>query len=124
VTLGQRIRKRRGILKVTQQELAKALGMTPQHISAIEQDKGAPSLSLLPKLAEELGVSTDYLLSGKECIITDIIPAIKADKTLKLKAKRLLIGLVEEFQAATTSEALLDSPSDCDEEQSEEDVNH
>jgi len=124
VTLGQRIRQRRQILKITQQELADALGMTPQHISAIEQDKGAPSLALLPKIAEQLGVTIDYLVTGKETIITDIIPAIKADKSLKLKVKRLLIGLVEEFQTATTSEAPLDSPSDCAEEQSEEDANH
>ena len=124
MSLGQRIRQRRQILKITQQELADALGMTPQHISAIEQDKGAPSLALLPKLAEQLGVTIDYLVTGKETIITDIIPAIKADKSLKLKVKRLLVGLVEEFQAATTSEAPLDPPSDCDEEQSQEDANH
>lgn len=100
MSLGQRIRKRRQSLKVTQQELAQALGMTPQHISAIEQDKGAPSLVLLPKLADELGVSTDYLLSGKEGIITELIPAIKADKTLTLKVKRALIALVEEQRAS------------------------
>jgi len=100
VSLGQRIKKRRQILKITQQELAQGLGMTPQHISAIEQDKWSPSLALLPKLAEVLGVSTDYLLSGKEGIITDIIPAIKADKTLTLKVKRALIALVEEQRAS------------------------
>ena len=71
--------------------------MTPQHILAIEQDKGAPSLALLPKLAEQLGISIDYLVSGKEGVITDVIPAIKADKRLKLKAKRALIALVEEL---------------------------
>ena len=87
-------------MKITQQELAQGLGMTPQHISAIEQDKWSPSLVLLPKLAELLGVSTDYLLSGKEGIITDIIPAIKADKTLTLKVKRALIALVEEQRAS------------------------
>lgn len=92
------------MLKITQQELAQALGVTPQHISFIEQDKGAPSLSLLPKLAEELGVSVDYLVIGKEGIITDTIPAIKADKRLKLKAKRLLIGLVEELREPAMSE--------------------
>jgi len=97
VSLGERIRKRRQILKVTQQELAQALGMPQQHISAIEQDKGAPFLPLLPKLAEELGVSVDHLVSGKEGIITDTIPAIKADKRLKLKAKRALIALIEEL---------------------------
>lgn len=104
MSLGQRIRKRRQILKVTQQELAQALGMTPQHISAIEQDKGAPSLTLLPKLADELGVSIDYLLSGKEGIITDTIPAIKADKMLPLKVKRALIALVEEHRASAIRE--------------------
>jgi len=110
VSLGQRIRQRRQILKITQQELADALGMTPQHISAIEQDKGAPSLTLLPKLAEQLGVTIDYLVTGKEGIITDTIPAIKADKRLKLKAKRLLIGFVEVLYGTTASEET--SPAD------------
>ena len=104
VSLGKRIIKRRQVLKITQQELAQALGVTPQHISAIEQDKGAPSLVLLPKLAEELGVSVDYLVSGREGIITDTIPAIKADKRLKLKVKRALIALVEELGEPTVSE--------------------
>ena len=58
----------------------------------------------LPQLAEELGVSIDYLVSGKEGIITDTIPAIKADKRLKLKAKRALIALVEELCEPAVSE--------------------
>lgn len=106
MSLGKRIRKRRQILKITQLELAQALGVTPQYVSAIEQGKGASSLALLPKLAEELGVSVDYLVSGKEGIITDTIPAIKADKRLKLKAKRALIALVEELREPTVSEEI------------------
>ncbi|MBA7513923.1 hypothetical protein ES705_05941 [subsurface metagenome] len=101
-SLGQRIRKKRQALRITQQELAQSVGMTPQHISAIEQDKWSPSLAVLPKLANALGVSTDYLLSGKEGIITDVIPAIKADKTLSLKVKRALIALIEEQRASNT----------------------
>ena len=97
MSLGQRIRKRRQILKVTRQELAEALRVTPQHISVIEQDKRTPSVLFLAKLAEELGVSIDYIVSGKEGIITDAIPAIKAHKRLNLKAKRALIALVEEY---------------------------
>lgn len=97
MSLGQRIRQRRLALNITQQDLADALNITPQHISVIEQDKATPSVTLLPKLAEQLGVSTDYLLSGKEGIITDIIPAIKANNKLTLKAKRSLIALVEEL---------------------------
>ncbi len=104
VRLGQRIKQRRQDLKSTQQELAQNVGMTPQHISAIEQDKGAPSITLLPKLAEELGVTTDYLLSGKKSLVTDTVPAIKADKSLTVKRKKLLIGLVEELQEPAISE--------------------
>lgn len=96
--LGQRLRKRRQALKLTQQELAESLGVTPQHISAIEQDDRAPSLPFLAKLAEELGVTVDYLVTGKEGAITDIIPAIKADKTLNLETKRALITLVKELR--------------------------
>lgn len=104
VSLGKRVQKRRQTLKVTQLGLAQAGGVTPQHISLIEQDKATASLTLLAKLAEELGVSTDYLISGKEGIITDTIAAIKADKSLKLKAKRILIALVEEFRNTDISE--------------------
>ena len=104
MSLGERTKQRRQVLKITQQKLAQSVGMTPQHISAIEQGKWAPSLTLLPKLAEELGVTTDYLLCGKESLVTDTIPAIKADKRLKLKAKRALIALVEELCEPAVSE--------------------
>jgi len=90
MTVGQRTRMRRQALKLTQQELAKGVGLSPQHISAIEQDKRAPSLPSLAKLAEELGVTIDYLVTGKEGVTTDAIPAIKADKSLNLEIKRSL----------------------------------
>ncbi len=98
MTLGKRIRERRQSMKVTQQELAKALGLTSQHVSAIEQDKRSPSVASLATIAEELGVSIDYLVTGKEGIITDTIPAIKADKKLKLEVKRALITLVRSLR--------------------------
>jgi transcriptional regulator with XRE-family HTH domain len=37
LTLGERLRERRRELGLTQDDLAKALKVTPQHISAIEQ---------------------------------------------------------------------------------------
>jgi transcriptional regulator with XRE-family HTH domain len=83
--------------------LAKKLGVTPQHISIIEQDKRTPSLVFLAKLAEELGVSTDYLITGKESA-TGVISAIKADKSLTLKNKKLLIALVAELSAKSVPE--------------------
>ncbi len=104
--LGERALERRQALHVTQQDLARAVGVTPQHISLIEQNKVAPSLALLAGLATELGVSVDYLVSGKEGIITDTVPAIKADKRLKIKAKKALIAMVEELYQ--TSDATLE----------------
>jgi transcriptional regulator with XRE-family HTH domain len=97
MSLGERIRKRRKELNLTQSDLAKALGVTSQHISAIEQNKRAPSLDSLVKIAKELGVTVDFLLTGEESIITEPIPAIKADKKLSLKAKKALVSLIEEL---------------------------
>ena len=97
MSVGKRIRKRRQELKLTQEDLAQALGLTPQHISGIEQDKRNPSLSSLAKLAEELGITVDYLITGKEGVIVDAIPAIKADKNLSLESKKALVTLVKEL---------------------------
>ena len=101
MSLGRRIRKRRQALKITQKQLAEALGITPQHISAVEQDKRAFSFSSLAKLAEELGVTVDYLMTGKEGSILDAIPAIKADKILSLEVKRALIVLIKALRQAS-----------------------
>jgi len=97
MSLGERIRKRRQELKLTQEELASALRLTPQHISGIEQEKRNPSLSSLAKLAEELGITVDYLVTGKEGVIVDAIPAIKADKKLSLESNKALVTLVLEL---------------------------
>lgn len=97
MSLGQRFKKRRLELSFTQYDLAKALKVTPQHISAIEQNKRSPSLDSLVKIANELGVTTDYLLTGKQVPLVDTAPVIKADKNLSLKSKKALIALVEEL---------------------------
>jgi hypothetical protein len=50
-------------------------------------------INSLAKLAEELGITVDYLVTGKESSIVDTIPAIKADKKLSLETKKALITL-------------------------------
>jgi transcriptional regulator with XRE-family HTH domain len=93
--IGQRIRGKRESLKLTQKQLADALGLTPQHISAIEQGKRLPSIASLAQFAEQLGVNIDYLVTGKEGTITEIIPAIKADKNLSVEVKNALVRIVQ-----------------------------
>jgi len=101
---GERIRELRQALGINQQEMAKAIGVTPQYISAIEQNKRAPSLPFLARLAEELGVTIDHLVTGKDSVITDPIPAINGDKKLKPNAKKALTALIQELYEATGSE--------------------
>ena len=102
MTLGNRIKERRKELDLTQDDLAKSLKVTPQHISAIEQDKRIPSLNMLVELAKMLGVSTDWLLSGQEGLINDPISAIKALKDLSAKSKKALVSMVEELSTRAT----------------------
>lgn len=63
-TLGERVRRIRRHLSLTQEELAKAIGVTSQHISYIEQGVHGPSIDLLIRIAQELNVTTDFLLTG------------------------------------------------------------
>ncbi len=64
--LGERIRKSREKMKLTQEELAECIGITNAAISNYETGKKPPSLETLVRIAEELRVSIDWLL-GYDC---------------------------------------------------------
>lgn len=61
-TLGNRISTLRKKMKLTQDQLAEQLGVTPQAISKWENDQSCPDITMLPRLAEIFGCSTDELL--------------------------------------------------------------
>lgn len=61
-TLGKRIVARRKGLGLTQDALAERLGVTAQAVSKWENDQSCPDITMLPKLAEVFGCSTDELL--------------------------------------------------------------
>jgi transcriptional regulator with XRE-family HTH domain len=97
MSIGDRIRAKRLNLKLTQQDLSRELQITPQHISAIEQNKRLPSVAMLEKLAEALGVTIDYIVTGRESILDSLLPAVKADPRLSLKARKALANIIEEL---------------------------
>lgn len=97
IQMGSRVRERRTDLKLTQDELARELGVTHQHVSRIEGGHAVPSLELLVKLSGKLGMSTDYLLTGRETAPLDIAGAIRGERRLSPAAKRHLIGIVSEL---------------------------
>ncbi len=64
-TIGKRIMENRKRLGLTQDQLAERLGITAQAVSKWENDQSCPDITMLPRLAEIFGVSTDALL-GRE----------------------------------------------------------
>ena len=61
-TLGKRIAAGRKQLGITQDRLAEQLGVTAQAVSKWENDQSCPDITMLPKLAEIFGITTDALL--------------------------------------------------------------
>lgn len=60
--LGRRIKTAREQARMTQEELAEAIGCTPQHISVIERGLKIPKLDTFITIANVLHVSADELL--------------------------------------------------------------
>lgn len=66
--VGERIRTARKNLKLSQSELSEQLGISPSHMSDIENGKTNIGLDIFMRLTETLQVSADWLL------LTDIPP--------------------------------------------------
>ena len=64
-TMGKRISELRKGKGMTQDQLSQIMGVSAQAVSKWENDLSCPDISILPQLAEALGVTTDQLL-GKE----------------------------------------------------------
>lgn len=64
-SVGRRIWLLRKDKGCTQEQLGLALNVTPQAISKWETGNSLPDTAILPLLAKVLGVSVDYLLTGK-----------------------------------------------------------
>lgn len=56
MNIGERIRERRAVLNITQQELAEISGIGLRTIINIENDRGNPSLATLSQIADILGL--------------------------------------------------------------------
>jgi transcriptional regulator with XRE-family HTH domain len=97
--IGRQIRVTREALGLKQLDLAHEVKVTPQHISQIELDRATPSLDLVVALSRTLGVTTDYLLTGRETAPVDIRGAIRA-QPLTPPAKRSLLQLIAELSSA------------------------
>lgn len=64
--LGTLITQKRKEMNLTQQELADILNVSSKTISKWETNRGFPEITIIPKLAKVLGVTTDELLGAIE----------------------------------------------------------
>ena len=60
--IDKKIRQYRKQMDITQGELARILGVSPQSVSKWETGEGYPDITLLPKIANYFNVSIDLLL--------------------------------------------------------------
>ncbi|MGN1419167.1 MAG: helix-turn-helix domain-containing protein [Acutalibacteraceae bacterium] len=60
--IGDKIKALRKSKKITQEQLAKILNITPQAVSKWERGLSLPDIELLVPIADYFGVSIDYLL--------------------------------------------------------------
>ena len=64
-TMGELISTLRKEKSMTQKDLAEKLNVTDKAVSKWERNLSSPDISIIPRLAELLGVSTDALLNAK-----------------------------------------------------------
>ena len=85
--VGARIRTARERAKMTQEDLAAVLDMSPTHISVIERGVKAPKLETLVNIANALQVSTDMLLQDVATYANDGIASELTIAVTKLPHK-------------------------------------
>ena len=74
-TMGKRISDLRKSKGMTQEQLAQQVGVTAQAVSKWENDLSCPDISILPQLAEALGVTTTSCWAGRRCRRSNRRPA-------------------------------------------------
>lgn len=87
-SLGQRLKKERLALGLTQRDLADAVGITVPYMSKIEAGKETPTDEKIAKLAEVLRLNADELILAAGRIPADVMDRLAADPTKGLEFLR------------------------------------
>ena len=88
-TLGKRIAELRKKKGLKQETLAEKLAVSPQAVSKWENDLSCPDISVLPQLADILGVTIDQLLTGNDPAPIVHLSSPKEKKDIKDMVLRL-----------------------------------
>ena len=69
MTFGERMILHRKQLKMSQDDLAKKVGTSAPIIGRYERNEIKPSIEVAAKIADELNVTVDYLLTGSNMVM-------------------------------------------------------
>ena len=85
--IGDVIRKYRKQAGITQEEMARRLGVTTPAVNKWENNNTQPDITLLAPIARLLGITTDTLLSYRESLSPEEIAAFvkKLDQDLETR---------------------------------------
>lgn|SRR5690606_7489319 len=93
---GERLALVRKKKKISQDELAKAIGVHAPVIGRYERDEVKPSIEVAAKIAQSLGVSLDYLTGNSDLELdADVIKKIQEIQQLPEKDRNHLFYLLD-----------------------------
>lgn len=95
-TIGQFMAILRKANGMTQQDLADKLNVSNKAVSRWERDESAPDITLIPALAEVLGVTCDELLKGER--ITYIQQSEKKEVKVEKQVRALIIRAISKYR--------------------------
>lgn len=101
---GQRLKKLRQARGLTQLELAKLVRGTQKMITHYENRAKFPPVSVIPKLAKALKVSTDELLGLKPCKdedlaeVKNLMRRFKSVENLSLRDQRTIFSMINSLK--------------------------
>lgn len=97
--MGNRIQLRRKSLGIKQYDLAERLGISNNHLSAIENGVQNTTIEVLVKICDELQVTPDYLLLGSmhsNNVPQDIVENLKLCSKEDIELTKLIVNAMVE----------------------------
>ena len=92
--IGETIKVRRRAVKLTQEELAEKLNVTPQAVSRWENEVSLPDITLVPRICDELNISIDQLMKDFESRQADYLETKSVAEPLTQKKIDAIFGFV------------------------------
>lgn len=98
ITFGKRLSEVRKEQKISQEHLAKKIGVHGAVIGRYERDEVKPSIEMAAQIAEALEVSLDYLVGNTDLLLDkSIIKRIQDIQMLDKENKGHLFALMDAF---------------------------